>query len=45
MWVVSYLENGNNAAAASVAAVLLVVALVVIAGLDLIQRRVARRGQ
>ena len=42
--VVAYLENGNEAAAASVAAILLVVALVVIVGLDLIQRRVARRG-
>ena len=42
--VVAYLENGNQAAAASVAAILLVVALVVIVGLDLIQRRVARRG-
>jgi sulfate/thiosulfate transport system permease protein len=42
--VVTYLENGNNAAAASVAAILLVVALLVIVGLDLIQRRVARRG-
>lgn len=42
--VLTYLENGNQAAAASVAAILLVVALVVIVGLDLIQRRVARRG-
>jgi len=43
--VVTYLENGNQAAAASVAAILLVVALVVIVGLDLVQRRVARRGE
>jgi sulfate transport system permease protein len=42
--VLTYLENGNQAAAASVAAILLVVALAVIVGLDLIQRRVARRG-
>jgi sulfate transport system permease protein len=42
--VLTYLENGNQAAAASVAAILLVVALMVIVGLDLIQRRVARRG-
>jgi sulfate/thiosulfate transport system permease protein len=42
--VLSYIENGNLAAASAVATVLLVVALVVIVGLDLIQRRVARRG-
>jgi sulfate transport system permease protein len=43
--VLSYIENGNKAAAASIAAILLVVALLVIVALDLIQRRVARRGQ
>jgi sulfate transport system permease protein len=42
--VVTFLENGNPAGAASIAAILLVVALLVIVGLDLIQRRVARRG-
>jgi sulfate transport system permease protein len=42
--VVSYIENGEKAAAAVVASVLLVVALVVIVALDIIQRRVARRG-
>jgi sulfate transport system permease protein len=42
--VVTYLENGDPAGAAAVAAILLVVALVVIVGLDLVQRRVARRG-
>ncbi|HEX2892969.1 MAG TPA: sulfate ABC transporter permease subunit CysT [Marmoricola sp.] len=42
--VLAYLENGNQAAAASVASILLVVALAVIVGLDLVQRRVARRG-
>jgi sulfate transport system permease protein len=43
--ILTYLENGNQAGAASIAAILLVIALVVIVGLDLIQRRVARRGQ
>jgi sulfate transport system permease protein len=43
--VLAYIENGNEAAAASVAAILLVVALLVIVLLDLIQRRVARRGE
>jgi sulfate transport system permease protein len=43
--ILSYLENGNQAAAASIAAILLVVALVVIVGLDVLQRKVARRGQ
>jgi sulfate transport system permease protein len=42
--VLSYIENGNPAAASAVATILLVVALAVIVGLDLIQRRVARRG-
>ena len=42
--VVSYIENGEQASAAVVASVLLVVALVVIVALDVIQRRVARRG-
>lgn len=43
--VLAYIENGNEAAAASVASILLVVALLVIVALDLIQRRVARRGE
>ncbi|ROR89536.1 sulfate transport system permease protein [Nocardioides aurantiacus] len=43
--VLVYIENGNEAAAASVAAILLVVALLVIVLLDVIQRRVARRGE
>jgi sulfate transport system permease protein len=43
--ILSYLENGNQAAAASVAAILLVVALLVIVGLDILQRRVASRGE
>ncbi len=42
--VLSYIENGNTAAAASVATILLVVALAVIVLLDVLQRRIARRG-
>ena len=42
--MLSYIENGNLAAAAAVATILLVVALVVIVALDVIQRRVSRRG-
>ena len=42
--ILSYLENGNQAGAASIAAILLVVSLVVIVGLDVLQRRVARHG-
>lgn len=40
----AYLEGGNRAGAATVATVLLAVALFVIVLLDIIQRRVARRG-
>jgi len=42
--MLSYIENGNMASAAAVATILLVVALTVIVSLDVIQRRVARRG-
>lgn len=42
--ILSYLENGNQAGAGSIAAILLVVSLVVIVGLDVLQRRVARHG-
>ncbi len=42
--ILTYVENGNFAAASVVATVLLAVALAVIVALDLIQRRVARRG-
>lgn len=42
--VLSFIENGNTASAAALASVMLFVALVVIAGLDFMQRRVARRG-
>ncbi len=40
----SFLEGGNTAAAAAVATIMLTVALVAIVTLDIIQRRVARRG-
>lgn len=42
--LLTYLEGGNTEAAAAVATVMLVVALLAIVALDLIQRRVARRG-
>lgn len=42
--ILTYVENGNEAAAASVATTLLAIALAVIVVLDLLQRRVARRG-
>ena len=42
--ILSYLENGDQAAAAAVASVLLVVSLLVIVALDVLQRRVVRRG-
>lgn len=42
--ILTYLENGNTASAAAVATVLLGVSLLVIVALDLLQRRVARRG-
>jgi sulfate transport system permease protein len=42
--VLTYIENGDPAAASVVATVLLIVALAVIVLLDVIQRRVARRG-
>lgn len=42
--VVSFIEGGNTAAAASIASVMLAIALIVIVVLDLVQRRVARRG-
>lgn len=42
--ILSAIENDNPAAAASVATLLLIVALAVILLLDIIQRRVARRG-
>jgi sulfate transport system permease protein len=42
--VLTYIENGDTTSAAAVAALMLVVALAVIVALDVIQRRVARRG-
>lgn len=42
--ILTYIENGNTASAAAVASTLLVIALAVIVLVDLIQRRVARRG-
>jgi sulfate transport system permease protein len=42
--ILTYIENGDTASAAAVATILLLVALAVIVALDLLQRRVARRG-
>jgi sulfate transport system permease protein len=42
--VLTFIENGNREAASAVAAIMLLVALLVIVALDLIQRRLARRG-
>jgi sulfate transport system permease protein len=42
--VLAFVEGDNNAAAAAVATVMLVIALVVIILVDVLQRRVARRG-
>ena len=42
--ILTYIENGNTAAAAAVASTLLLIALIVIVLVDIIQRRVARRG-
>ena len=42
--VLTYIENGDSTSAAAVATLMLLVALAVIVALDIIQRRVARRG-
>ncbi len=42
--ILTYIENGNDAAAASVATILLVVALLAVVVLQLVSRAVARRG-
>ena len=42
--VLTFIENGNRGAASAVAAIMLLVALLVIVFLDIIQRRLARRG-
>ncbi len=44
MRVYTFIENGNKNAASAVAAILLIVALLVIVFLDVLQRRLARRG-
>ncbi|MBC9226203.1 sulfate ABC transporter permease subunit CysT [Aeromicrobium sp. 636] len=41
--ILTYIENGNEAAAASVAVIMLVVALVAIAALEVLSRRVSQR--
>ncbi|MCU1497863.1 MAG: sulfate transporter, inner rane subunit CysT [Acidimicrobiales bacterium] len=42
--MLTYIENGDLASASAVATILLLVALAVIVALDVVQRRVARRG-
>jgi len=42
--ILTYIEGGQGAQAAAVATVILIVALIVIVALDLLQRRIARRG-
>jgi len=42
--VLTFIENGNLPSAAALASIMLAIALVVIVALDLLQRRVARRG-
>ena len=42
--VLSFIENGNTTSAAALASVMLAIALVVIVALDILQRRVSRRG-
>ena len=42
--VLTFIENGSYASAAALASVMLAVALAVIVILDIVQRRVARRG-
>ncbi|WP_370248316.1 sulfate ABC transporter permease subunit CysT [Nocardioides sp.] len=42
--VLTFIENGSTSSAAALASLMLLVALVVIVALDLIQRRVSRRG-
>ena len=42
--VYTFIENGNKDAASAVAAILLIIALLVIVFLDVLQRRLARRG-
>jgi sulfate/thiosulfate transport system permease protein len=42
--VLTFIENGGTASAAAVASLMLAVALFVIVVLDVLQRRVSRRG-
>ena len=42
--VLTYIENGDKSSASAVAAILLLVALIVIVLFDVMQRRLARRG-
>jgi sulfate transport system permease protein len=42
--VLTFIENGNATSAAALASVMLFVALIVIVALDIVQRRVSRRG-
>jgi sulfate transport system permease protein len=42
--VLTFIENGNSGSAAALASVMLFVALIVIVALDIVQRRVSRRG-
>jgi len=42
--VLSFIENGSLTSAAALASVMLVIALIVIVALDILQRRIARRG-
>ena len=44
MRVLSFIEHGNTASAAALASIMLAIALVVIVLLDVVQRRVSRRG-
>jgi sulfate transport system permease protein len=42
--VLTFIENGSATSAAALASLMLFVALVVIVALDIVQRRVSRRG-
>ncbi len=42
--VLTFIENGNLQSAAALASIMLFIALVVIVALDIVQRRVSRRG-
>jgi sulfate transport system permease protein len=42
--VLTFIENGNATSAAALASIMLVIAFLVIVMLDVLQRRVSRRG-